>query len=1050
MPSYLPPDPLSGLGLPRQRRSRRRQDELRPEEEQSIIGSLGRGALGALATVGNALDTPGAVVRNTINALGGGKANPLAPLFHPLSGEGRVSGRDLLTSAGMKPNNPNKWEFGDFAGFGTEVLLDPATYTTFGASALTKSGRAAKDAGKLTKGLKSGIQAGERGLMNVGIPFGPKATLGTGPTAQKIAGGLEHVGDRLAYGNIPLTKYSPGRHWQSLMSAPAMGAKTEIGIKAARKLYEEQTKALQGVRGKTVNWAHRLEKEGLKDAGAAFRSEGERLGGPLHDPTGVVGEAKQALNESQLANEALGIGVGRLKDSRIEYLPRSTNMPKSKRKYREPEINAPAMGTQDRTAKHRKEFLREFTEGTKGVNDLVTDPGIKAVIDAAKSKKFTPKQVTDAVEQHITAKYGDKIRRFYEKVDKQGNPILKDGVQDVANQHRELARWLQKLPDDVRTKGYFTNHPVVDIHKRLEKNALKQTTVQSVHETVRKVAKPKVAGESVSVGQVFQRLGIRSEDKALKKLRVPEEIASDLVRLHPKFQVPAPVGMLGKAADSFTNLFKAGVLTHPARYTRDVVSGQVRNIEQGWLRNPLKLKEAHDLYNGKPLKDAAEIPAVKQILDDMERQSGKPIDRSPQAATDVLRQLYAKFGSGGINQSTEVAGAAPDLSGGLDNILQAIPGRHPSSIAQNVKSVAKTAAGRDEGGSLNPFKIRGVGKQTDTAFGPVKAGEKVGDYTDTLNRMVPFLDMLRKGIEPDEAFRRINAAQVDYSPRSFTPFESTVMKRALPFYSFTSRQLPFVAGELAQKPGGAMAQTIRATNDAKTDDRLLPDYVANNATIPLGQAQDGTKRFVTGLGLMHEDPLGLIGSALQIPSKGVVNAARDVAAKSNPIIKGAAEQIFGKSLFQRGADGPRALEDLDPTIGRTLANITGRDKPVRFPGSTTLEALVGNSPLARVASTTRTLSDPRKGPLAKAANTLTGLRVTDVSPGSQDAVIREALQKAQKDMGAKSFAKVFVPEEDLRAMSPEDRAKAEQLMALSAVLAGRAKKRKELKKKAER
>ncbi len=97
-----------------------------------------------LRLVGGVLDTPGSTVRN-LAAL----RNPFRGLFDI---EDRLSGRDLLQKLGLPENTPGL-DTGDVLGFLGEVALDPLTYASFGASALSKSGKAAKMAGIMPESL---------------------------------------------------------------------------------------------------------------------------------------------------------------------------------------------------------------------------------------------------------------------------------------------------------------------------------------------------------------------------------------------------------------------------------------------------------------------------------------------------------------------------------------------------------------------------------------------------------------------------------------------------------------------------------------------------------------------------------------------------------------------------------------------------------------------------------------------------------------------------------------------------------------------------------
>ena len=173
--------------------------------------------------------------------------------------------------------------------------------------------------------------------------------------------------------------------------------------------------------------------------------------------------------------------------------------------------------------------------------------------------------------------------------------------------------------------------------------------------------------------------------------------------------------------------------------------------------------------------------------------------------------------------------------------------------------------------------------------------------------------------------------------------------------------------------------------------------------------------------------------------------------------------MTGQSFFQKGPMGGRPLEDMDPTLGRTMANLTGRREAVKFPGSDALEFAVGNSPLSRTASTVRTMTGPlrtltdptMKGEfwpevLKTATNLGTGFRVTNVSPAAQDALLRERAQQLMKKAGSKTFVRSYIPEEVKAGMSPQEQADAQKLQALMNTLANRSKARKEARAAADK
>ena len=139
--------------------------------------------------------------------------------------------------------------------------------------------------------------------------------------------------------------------------------------------------------------------------------------------------------------------------------------------------------------------------------------------------------------------------------------------------------------------------------------------------------------------------------------------------------------------------------------------------------------------------------------------------------------------------------------------------------------------------------------------------------------------------------------------------------------------------------------------------------------------------------------------------------------------------------------------DVQTNTGRLLQNMsdlaTGQktSEPVTFPGSNLFESVVANSPVSRILSTARTLTDPRKSWPAALLNTLTGARLTDVPQRSEEALVMEQLSSLIKEAGAKNFENTYFSKDQLSQMTPEDRVNAMQQMALKSMFAKRQRER---------
>jgi hypothetical protein len=289
----------------------------------------------------------------------------------------------------------------------------------------------------------------------------------------------------------------------------------------------------------------------------------------------------------------------------------------------------------------------------------------------------------------------------------------------------------------------------------------------------------------------------------------------------------------------------------------------------------------------------------------------------------------------------------------------------------------------------------------------------------------------------EEAAQKVRDLHVDYS--ALSRFEKTAMRRAVPFYSFTRAQLGQLGLRLMENQGGlplqSTAGTIKAIARLRNPDELLPDYVAETASIPLGaEDEQGNRNYITGFGLAFEDPISFFG-------KGLRGLGMEALSRTNPLLKAPLEYTTGELFFQAGPMGGRDLPDADPLLGRTLANIMGREAPVRLPEL--VEVAVANSPLSRYLSTARQATDPRKSLAVKALNLGTGIRVATVSEGSRDAILREQVQQDLRELGAKQFVRTYVPESYKQALSPPELAQAERLSNTLNELARRARKRRE-------
>lgn len=278
-------------------------------------------------------------------------------------------------------------------------------------------------------------------------------------------------------------------------------------------------------------------------------------------------------------------------------------------------------------------------------------------------------------------------------------------------------------------------------------------------------------------------------------------------------------------------------------------------------------------------------------------------------------------------------------------------------------------------------------------------------------RSIYVMDRATKTKSLAEAFAMADKVLLNADPKNFTRFEHKWMKTLFPFYSFMRQSLPLFMSELMVNPGGKLGMTIRATRLSQGgSDEYVPYQYLDSAAIPLGETDEGSLKYLTSLGLMHEDAVKYAGNILQKDIRGI---QQQVMASANPALKWFIEHGTNTSLFSQGPMGGRRLDDLDPTIGRILTNLglqdvdaSGRARPV---GGPLVESLASAGPLSRVLSTAKILTSPadRASNLEKALRLISGVRVENVTQEQVTRDLRDRLNAEQISLGARPMTTVI-------------------------------------------
>lgn len=653
-------------------------------------------------------------------------------------------------------------------------------------------------------------------------------------------------------------------------------------------------------------------------------------------------------------------------------------------------------------------------------------------------------------------------------------------LDDVVNRYEKLADRIVKHPEYAERGGIFTNDPLVDESILRRGHARKIGMAPAVYGALRKNLMGGGGDQSVTLGAFLKAskfekkaaaekiAGRAFEDadelKEFLKQRVDGKLVQQLNKMSEKIGIPESVKETTKPMRNWIAAWKAITLAAPSSRSRDFFGGGVQNALHGWLR----YGDAKRIMEGGLIdRDLSHVPFIDQWY------KKTKLPKSKENTTEAVRQFLSIY----LPKEHNILADVPtgQVGAGVEQLLHNVPGRKKTNWREFAKETAKTFIGKGKGGetwfgkpkmpgestpamlwrrATHPVReLRGVNERPETMFAPVKAMEDVASAGDSLHRYAPFLDMtLNKGYDPEVAAKLVNQAQVDYSPHMQTELDRFLKNTLIPFWSFNKGIVPETARQLV-RPISPTAQAVRVLDRMHGSDASIPDHVTAGTAIPLGESDDGTRRYITSLGLMHEPGINTLGMAAAALS-GQPGAARafgyDSLGLLNPLLSTPLQRITGQSFYMRG----RNLQDLDPTTGRLLSNVgetLGLREPggpaVNYPGARTVDMLAGLTPFWRYVGQSRVIADPRKDLTSKFFDTLTGAKIADVSPGQQITALQKKAEDLARSEGAfeqrlVGFSKDQI--EALKATNPELAAKQERIQQMLTSV----KRRKKLSQKA--
>ena len=131
------------------------------------------------------------------------------------------------------------------------------------------------------------------------------------------------------------------------------------------------------------------------------------------------------------------------------------------------------------------------------------------------------------------------------------------------------------------------------------------------------------------------------------------------------------------------------------------------------------------------------------------------------------------------------------------------------------------------------------------AVKPAEAGLRVGRQIENNARLAHFIDKVRKGWSYDEAALSVKKYLFDYS--ELTPFEINVMRRLMPFYCWSRKNIPLQIEHILKKPGKTIAPVEKVRRGlamgAEPERKYLPEWLQERMAFRVGKPEAGKARY---------------------------------------------------------------------------------------------------------------------------------------------------------------------------------------------------------------
>jgi len=341
---------------------------------------------------------------------------------------------------------------------------------------------------------------------------------------------------------------------------------------------------------------------------------------------------------------------------------------------------------------------------------------------------------------------------------------------------------------------------------------------------------------------------------------------------------PAAINPALRLFDNVQNLWKMWSLAvRPAYHSRNIV---------GNIWNAYSLAGVKSI---KPYKDAMKIQNAalpKELVPKWIRAAKLGTFRSGFTDKKMIKRV--------VDDGTGTKIALTDRAIWEEALKRGVIGRgqYSGDITRDLELLLEGALG----------KATILGKTVGAQAAPLRAGFAFGHAAETNARLAVFVDRLRKGDDLESAALKVKQALFDYSDLS--AFERSVMKRIIPFYTWSRKNIPAqMKGILTHPERYQKINTLRMNieHDAGRPDPEMTAWWGGRVPIYIGKDQENDVwNMISLLNYAPVADLERLGSPKHL-----------IAEMATPLLKEPIEAVINYDSFRRRAisEYPGQTED---------------------------------------------------------------------------------------------------------------------------------------------